>query len=397
MPEQPTSDRGTLSKALPYLIWITVIALFVLLVWSTDYVFRDADSKLYSNLAQELAARPVTEWVAPYWGGNWDREELFREHPPGAFYVSAALIRLGAPPRQAAGIANYLYYLLGFLCIYAIGKHVRDRGIGWAMVWAAFLIPVTLQYIIRGNLEPPLTMATLLGMYGILRADRSWLARLGFAVALTFAVFVKGMQGTIVVIFAGVYWILWSRDATRFYTILAGTVIMLGVCGLFEWAYRAHTGEGFWLQYMYIQSSTAVKSHSVLTKFYTLFWYICRAIYFAIPWTVFLMLARWRRPPGTRTYPPEVVWRWFMVSAAVLIVIMAFFERKADRYIFPSYTLIAMAGGWYVYDRFARVRRWFTASNLKCHLVFAAAVLLAAALKVLSANKFYHPIQFWRH
>ena len=397
MPDQEIITEKSHRERLLWLIWPMIVILFVLLVWSTDFVFRDPDSKLYSNLAQELAARPVSEWVAPYWYGNWDRDELFREHPPGALYVSALLIRIGAPPRQASGIANYIYYLIGFLCIYGIGKHARNRGVGWAMVWTAFLIPVTLQYIIRGNLEPPLTMATLLGMFCILRADRSWLARAGFAIGLILAVFFKGMQGTIVAIFAGIYWLIWARDSARFFTILGGTVAMLAVCALFEWAYSTYTGgEEFWLRYMYIQSSIAVKSQSVLTKLYTLLWYVARILYFALPWTIFLIVARWRRPAAKPTYPADRIWRWLLVSAAVLMLIMAYFERKADRYIFPSYTLIAMAGGWYLYDRFERVRRWLSASQVKLTLVFASAVLLAAILKVLAATKFYNPIQFWR-
>lgn len=398
MPDQDTTTGESHWGRLPWLIWPLVVLLFVLLVWSTDFVFRDPDSKLYSNLAQELAARPVSEWVAPYWYGNWDRDELFREHPPGAFYISASLIRLGAPPRQAAGIANFIYYLLSFLCIYGIGQHARNRGVGWAMVWAAFLIPVTLQYIIRGNLEPPLTMATLLGMFCIQRADRSWLARAGFAFGLILAVFFKGMQGTIVAIFAAIYWLVWTRDSARFFTILGGTLAMLAICGLFEWAYTTHTGgEEFWFRYMYIQSSSAVKSQSLLTKLYTLVWYVGRALYFALPWTIFLIAARWRRSTTAPTYPADRIWRWLLVCAVTLILIMAFFERKADRYIFPSFTLIAMAGGWYLYDRFDRVRRWLSFSQVRLTLAFASAVLLAAILKVLAASKFYIPIQIWRN
>lgn len=266
------------------------------------------------------------------------------------------------------------------------------------MVWAAFLIPVTLQYIIRGNLEPPLTMATLLGMFCIQRADRSWLARAGFAFGLILAVFFKGMQGTIVAIFAAIYWLVWTRDSARFFTILGGTLAMLAICGLFEWAYTTHTGgEEFWFRYMYIQSSSAVKSQSLLTKLYTLVWYVGRALYFALPWTIFLIAARWRRSTTAPTYPADRIWRWLLVCAVTLILIMAFFERKADRYIFPSFTLIAMAGGWYLYDRFDRVRRWLSFSQVRLTLAFASAVLLAAILKVLAASKFYIPIQIWRN
>ncbi len=407
-----TSRRGRLSSPVPELvasrktpdfalwaIWLILILTFVILVWAVDVQFRDADSKLYSDIAQTIAKQPICEWIAPQWSGFWDREGLFREHPPGVLWVSASLIRLGAPAGQAAAIANLLYYLLNFLFIFKFGRHLDGPTLGWAMVWAAFLIPVTLQYLIRGNLEPPLTLATVMGLYAFVRADRLPLARLLFAAAVTFAVFVKGMQGLIVPIFAGIFWLFWTRDRWRFLTLIFGTVFMLLICALFEWRYRLHTGEEFWFTYMTIQAGIAVKSLSPWSKLYNLVWYLGRILYFALPWSLFLLAARWwpRRDSASKVYPGSTAWRWLLVSAATLVLLMAFFERKADRYVFPAYTLIAMAGGWLVHERFARVRVWLANAPRRMTMVFAGSLMIAIILKTIVGKFFYQTIQVWRN
>lgn len=382
-----------------WLLWLIFIFAFVVLVWAADVGFRDADSKLYSDIAQTIAAQPVTEWIAPQWSGFWNREGLFREHPPGVLWVSASLIRLGAPAPQAAAVANLLYYLLLFYFIYKLGNHIDGPTLGWAMVWTSFLIPVTLQYLIRGNLEPPLTMAVVIGMYTFLRSDQSSLARFGFAAALTIAVFMKGMQGLIVPAFAGIYWLIWARDRWRLLTLLFGIFLTLLVCAVFEWRYRVHTGEEFWFTYMAIQAGIAVKSLSPLSKLYNLVWYLGRILYFALPWSVLLLAARWwpARDPRAGVYPGGNAWRWFVASAAALVILMAFFERKADRYIFPAYTLLAMAGGWYVRERFARVRGWLTCSPRTMTTVFAVSLMVAIVMKTIAGKFFYRTIQIWRN
>jgi 4-amino-4-deoxy-L-arabinose transferase-like glycosyltransferase len=375
-------------------IWLVLFVAFVLIVWSTDYSFRDPDSRLYSNISQKLSEQPLDQWIAPQWYGFWKRDGPFREHPPGTFWVNATLIRLGAPPGQAAAIANFLYYLLTFFFAFKIGRRARDSVAGWAMVWAILLMPVTLQDLIRGNLEPPLTMAMVIAMYGIMRADSSWGARAALVVALVFAVFVKGMQGAFVGIAAGLYWLFWTRDRARFFTLFIGALILIGMMALFEWAYRTQTGEAFWLRNFAIQAGIAVKSHSPFAKLYNLVWYLGRLLYFALPWTI-LLLSRWWRK-GTTPFPTDAIWRWLLVSAGALVLIMSFFERRADRYIFPAYTLLAMAGGWYAALRFPRLRSWLSGDSRRQQLAFAGALLLAVALKVFVAKYFYSNIQIWR-
>ncbi len=378
-----------------FILWSLIIIFFVLFLSSVEYTFHDPDSQLYSKLGQELSQKPLRTWIAPRWVAYSGLETYFREHPSGALWVSAALIRLGAPPGQAAAMANFLYFLLTLLFVFKLGEYFKDKIMGWAMMWAVFLIPVSFQYIVRGNLEPPLTMATVIGMYCLCRAHERWWYRFGFVLALIVAVFFKGMQGAFVAIAGGLYWLMVERDKTRFFTLIGSALALLAIMVFYEWLYQAQTGEPFWLVNFRIQGGAAVEHNALWQKPYNFIWYLARAVYFPLPWTIFLLLGL--RSAKTRLlFPKDKRWLWLMVSAAVLILIMSCFDRRADRYIFPSYILIAMAGGWYVSERFSKVKLWLSAPPQKLKIAFAAFLISVAVIKIYLSIYYYSNIQFWR-
>jgi hypothetical protein len=375
------------------LLWIVVIAAFVGLVSITDFQFRDPDSKLYSALAQDLAPLPVADWIAPQMNGHWNEQGPFRAHPHLALWVTASLIRVGAPAQQSAAIANFLYFLLIFFFVHRIGS-LKDRDLGWVLVWATLYIPTTLQYLIRGNLEPPLTAAILGGMYAFLRSGDSWPARIGFTVALLAAVFTKGLQGATLAVFAAIYWMVWSRDRHRLGTLVAAIVIVAGGVALHEWTYRTATGMDFWPTYLSTQTGYSVGSVQPIEKLENLAWYSARVIFFAAPWS--LALLAWRRPRRSDPSSDRRTLVWLLICAASLIAVMALFDRRADRYVFPAYPLVAMAGGWLIWESSARVRSMVDRWRDRMPYLFAAALLLSAVGKVVAATHFYTRIQFWR-
>lgn len=378
-----------------YTVWAVVILFFVIFIGMTDFTFRDPDSQLYSKLGQEISQTPISTWVAPRWVAYSGAETYFREHPSGVLWVTATLIRLGAPKAQAAAIANFFYFLVTFLFAFKLGRNFKDNITGWAVAWAVMLMPITFQYVLRGNLEPPLTMATVIGMYCICRSHDGWWYKAGFAIALILAVFFKGMQGAYVGLVGGLFWLIVQRDKQRFFTLAGSAVALVAVMALYEWMYRMQTGEGFWLVNFHIQTVTSVQSESVWQKSYNLFWYLARAVYFALPWSI-LLISGLRNTKERSRFPNERIWWWLLGSAAMLFLIMSYFDRRADRYIFPGYTLIAMAGGWYILERFPKIRTWFNTNTTTKHIIFALVFLGMAMLKVIASKYFYTNIQFWR-
>jgi 4-amino-4-deoxy-L-arabinose transferase-like glycosyltransferase len=376
-------------------LWFLVLIIFALIVTLVDYEFNDPDSRLYSKLAQQLSEKPIGSWIAPRWVAYSGTETYFREHPSGVIWVSAALIRSGAPKEQASAIANFLYILITFLFIFKIGRTIKENATGWAMVLASFLMPASFLYIVRGNLEPPLTMAVVIGVYSLVKCKESWIYGVCYAVALVLAVFFKGLQGGFVGIIGVLYWLTISQDKRHFYVLVGSAVVLLSTMGVYEILYQSQTGEEFWLANFGIQAVTAVETNSLWQKPYNLIWYLVRVLYFALPWTVFLLLGV--RNSDERSYiPKDKRFLWLLACVGLLILIMSLFDRRADRYIYPSYILMGMAGGWYVSGRFQRVKKWLSASPVLTHISFAVLVLSVAIIKVLVSTHLYSDIQFWR-
>lgn len=311
-------------------------------------------------------------------------------------WVTAALIRIGAPKEQAAAIANFLYFLITLFFIFKIGQIIKDKITGWSMAWAAFLMPVSFLYIVRGNLEPPLTMAVVVGIYCLVRIKESWRYGIGFTLALIMAVFFKGLQGGFVGVVGALYWILAERNKRHFYILAAGAIFLIVVMGIYEWQYRQQSGEHFWLANFKIQAVVAVETNNALQKPYNLIWYFSRALYFAFPWSLVLLVGLRSFSERSR-YPKDKSFIWLLLCAALFIIIMSLFDRRADRYIYPAYTLIAMAGGWYVSERFTKVQNWLIGGAMRIHISFAAAILAVAVMKVLISTYFYSNIQIWRN
>ena len=77
--------------------WALVLAAGWLALAALGYRTRDADSRLYAEMAARMAEAPAAGWIAPDFPPGWFMSGPFREHPVGLFVPAAALARLGYP------------------------------------------------------------------------------------------------------------------------------------------------------------------------------------------------------------------------------------------------------------------------------------------------------------
>src|SRR4029079_14613989 len=87
-----------------------------------------------------------------------------------------------------------------------------------------------------------------------------------------------------------------------------------------------------------------------INKAWNAIWYVGRVIWYAAPWSVFLVLGKFRR---SGSEPAQRAWlRFCLGGALVTVLLLALNDSKADRYMFPAFYL-AGAGGTVV-----AVERW---------------------------------------
>jgi len=346
--------------------WVLALAAGVAALAATGYRARDADSRLYAEMAVLMSEAPAAGWIAPEFPPGWYMSGLFREHPAGLLAPAAALARLGYPAPQAAYALNALYQVLTIVLLQRLAATLVPGLESRALGWLVQLLPIAFTFRIRANHEQALLLCLVAALYGTERAR----SRPRFVV-LT----VAGLVGLLLVkgvlaVFGPALCALWllsrrltaSRpapsDRAAWLGLAAGVVAMGAAAGAYEHFYRLATGQPFWPFYLARQLGVAAAGgdeSGLVAKAGNLVWYLGRVAWFPFPWSLALLLAAWhaRRLPArlaaSGNLPTErgaPAGGLFAVATVVLYVgLFSLSDRRADRYIFPVYYVVGAAGG----------------------------------------------------
>jgi len=358
---------------------VLALAAGVVALAALGYRARDADSRLYAEMAALMSEAPAAGWIAPEFPPGWYMSGLFREHPAGLFAPAAALARLGYPAPQAAYAMNAVYQVLTIVLIQRLAAALVPGLEARALGWLVQLLPIAFTFRIRANHEQALLLCLVAALYGTERA-RSRPRFVLLAVAgLVGLLLVKG----VLALFGPALCALWllarrftaSRpapsDRAAWLGLAAGVVAMGAAAALYEQLYRQATGEPFWSFYLARQlgvAAAAGEGTGFAAKAYNLVWYLGRVLWFPFPWSLALAGAAWRaRRRPWRSSPAsgaEAAARGALAgglfAAATLVLYVGLFtlsDRRADRYIFPVYTVVGAAGGVAALRASSRLRR----------------------------------------
>jgi 4-amino-4-deoxy-L-arabinose transferase-like glycosyltransferase len=344
--------------------WVVVLAAAWAALAGADYRARDADSRLYAEISARMAAEPAAGWIAPEFPPGWYMSGPFREHPAGYFWPAAALARLGYPPPQAAYALNALYQVLSIVLLQrlasALVRGLEARAVGWVVQ----LLPIAFTFRIRANHEQAVLLCLAAAVYGIERARRDPRFSLLTAAGLVGLLLVKGVLAA----FGPALCALWllvrrlaspdraSASGRAWLGLALGVVAMAATALAYEYLYRQAAGEPFWPFYLSRQLGVAAAAgggSSLASPLANLVFYLGRVLWFAFPWSLFLLFAAWRARrlrPGAAGAAAEdrdaLAGGAFAVSATLLYVgLFSLSARRADRYVFPAYYAVGAAGG----------------------------------------------------
>ena len=347
--------------------WVLVLASAWVALAALHYRTRDADSRLYAEIAARMSEAPAAGWIAPEFPPDWFMSGPFREHPVGIFVPAAALARLGYPALQAAYATNALYQVLAIVLLQRLAATLVPGLEARALGWLVQLLPIAFTFRVRANHEQAVLLCLVAALYGTERSRSRPRWALLTVAALAGLLLVKGLLA----VFGPLLCALWllvrrftapgvpARDRAAWLGLAAGVVVMGATAALYEHLHRTATGEPFWSFYLARQlgvAGDAGAGSGVLAKPYNLVWYLGRVVWFPFPWSLALAIAAWRaRQLWSRPRPP---WRLdgvapgvlagglFVVSTAVVYVgLFSLSDRRADRYLFPVYYAVGAGGG----------------------------------------------------
>jgi 4-amino-4-deoxy-L-arabinose transferase-like glycosyltransferase len=357
--------------------WAIVLAAGWLALVALGYGTRDADSRLYAEMAARMSEAPAAGWIAPDFPPGWYMSGRFREHPVGLLVPAAALARLGYAAPQAAYALNALYQVLSIVLLQRLAAALVPGLEARALGWLIQLLPIAFTFRIRANHEQAVLLCLVAALYGIERARTRPRWALLTGAALVSLLLVKG----VLAVFGPAVCALWllarrvttpgprPSDRGAWLGLAAGVVAMGAAAGVYEHLYRQATGEPFWSFYLTRQlgvAAAAGEASGLAAKVRNLVWYLARVLWFPFPWSLTLLAAAWharrlplRSRPAVNAEPPGVLGgALFTLATLVLYVgLFSLSDRRADRYIFPVYYAVGAAGGVAAVRASARLRR----------------------------------------
>jgi len=377
-----------------FLVTYIILCGFVIIF---PYEYYDSDSSAYSSISQKLAFLPLSRWCAPEWGGHGGNLGYFQDHPPGILWLPAIFVRMGVPGPSAALCANFLYMFVSLYFIYLLASYFQGSLLGWSAVLAYTFTPIFLQYLVRANQEHPLNLAVVAGVYGFVRCQESWGYKALFIFSLILALLIKGMSGLTVSLAALICWVILFRSRRTLLFIILAHIIALAMMALFEFWYEQVTGGmPFWRNYFSIQLGSAVAGgFNPFTKIYNFAWYLGRALWFPAPWVFFIFYGLFRWVKGDRSLIKSKFFLLSLGSAFSIIFWFSLFNRKADRYIFPAYIFLALAGVFVLFKRKIKLRNWLERKKRLLPVYHSLILIIITLARILFHNYLYIFIKLW--
>jgi 4-amino-4-deoxy-L-arabinose transferase-like glycosyltransferase len=252
---------------------------------------------------------------------------------------------------------NALFQVLCLLLLQRLARALAPPAEARAAGWLLQLLPIAFVFRIRANHEQ-LVLCFFLAALAATEAGRKrplWFG--AAALAATGVLLVKGVFAAIVPVSCAL-WLLWRpakapglRPATWF-GLAAVLLLPAIVAAGYEQLYRAVSGEPFWGPYVAQQLGLAARQHGdtplmmAIQKLRNFGWYGGRVLWFAFPWGLVCLWLLAFRPRGPRR------WRTALTADTALLLVLAGFyvavlslsDRRADRYAFPAYYLVGLAG-----------------------------------------------------
>jgi 4-amino-4-deoxy-L-arabinose transferase-like glycosyltransferase len=178
------------------------------------------DGACYANIAADLAARPFSNWLDVQW-----MDGPFYEHPPLGLWLEGAWFSIfGSSAVSAVWLARVYASLLAMVVWWGARSLSGPLDAAFSLVGLATLASFQRETQ-NPMLEAPLMLACAVALVSLMRMRSSKRWVIGFAVAATAAVWIKGIVG--LALLGGLGWAFWSGTPWR--RLLAAVALFAGL------------------------------------------------------------------------------------------------------------------------------------------------------------------------
>jgi hypothetical protein len=195
---------------------------------------------------------------------------------------------------------------------------------------------------------------------------------------------------------ACLFWLIVARNKKTFVLIMIGHLVVLGVVVLFELWYRGIAHQSFWQSYFSIQGARSLGGgFNPLRKAYNVAWYMARVLVFAAPWIYFLLYEWIMSKKKKLGLFREPFMRFLLLGSLAVIVFFSLSDRKADRYIFPAYILLALAGLMVFLKARPKIVEFLRRRERRLPVLLSVMLVVLTLIRIFFHSHLYTFIRFW--
>ncbi len=352
--------------------WSVAVAATLVFVVLFPYRLTEGDSCVYAALAHDMVGGGWRAWFAPVWHFHGVFVP-FREHPPGAFWLSALCEAAGVHPANAALAANALWTFAAVAGVVALARRFMSATTADLAGLAFLLHAGVMQSVQRATLELPFAACAAWTLAGAvrLRDARLWIWVTGIALAGCFLV--RGVFGLVPAALLAVVWIEPSLRPPV-WRLVGAASIAVGPLIAFDALHFTATGTEFWPAYLRRQVFSSLTKGGTASSLAGESWrhYVGYALVYTLPWSL-LPLARVCSRP--RPLPSPAAWRLAVVWVVLTVLGASLSSRVGSRYVFQIYIATSLLAALAV------------APDLRPGIARAVSVLLVLALPTQIALK----------
>jgi len=262
------------------------------------------------------------------------------------------------PGIQAAYIAGVGASLLALLVAGQLIRRVSSAADARAAMTLVQLTPLAFIFRIRANHEYPMLLCLLLALLAIEHARDALKWIFPLALALSAALFIKGVFAGFVLAGVGLWLAIDALRRQSIYRQVGALAMAMVLTAAAAWAYdqwyAAATGHPFWSAYWHRQIApltAAEQAAAPLGYLRHIGFYVPFLLWHPAPWSVSMMLSGWKSPSRLVLFT--------IAFAATAVALLSFSSRVAERYLFSATFLIGLTGAVVAYQSWPWARRTF--------------------------------------
>lgn len=130
-------------------------------------------------------------------------------------------------------------------------------------------------------------------------------------------------------------------------------------------------------------------------KVFNFVWYLGRGLWFPFPWIFFVFYGIYKSKKTNICLLENRFFKFCLFGSTLIILWFSLFDRKADRYIFSAYCLLAVSGIWALIQIKPKMLHILNKKKKLLPIYLSLGLIIFSLIRICLHIYHYRFIRFW--